>query len=290
MTPVLSDEDTSRREPRHSQPQERTETKSSTCPPVPELSARAENHSNDQRRRQVSSMMRRWLPGLARPKHDVLRTNILWEITRLVFIAYFRLFHCLRYRGRQHLPDRGPIVIAPNHVSYYDACVVPAGIPYRMRFMAMEPLFRVPLLGWFISLYGAFPVKLKSADKSAVSETLKVLQNNEAVLIFPEGGRSPTGELCPFEQGAARLALATGATVVPVSIVGAYEAWPKHHLLPRWFRPIIVTYHPPIRVSRLEDRSQLKRAIEQLNEQIAAPIQRRLEAWQRLRSRRQRKK
>ncbi|MCX7625324.1 MAG: 1-acyl-sn-glycerol-3-phosphate acyltransferase [Candidatus Sumerlaeaceae bacterium] len=227
-------------------------------------------------------MWARVMPGLARPKHDILRTNILWEITRIVFIAYYRLFHCLRYRGQQNLPQRGPAIIAPNHVSYYDATVIPSGIPYRMRFMAMEPLFRVPILGWFISLYGAFPVKLKSPDKSAISETLKVLKNNEVVLIFPEGGRSPTGKLCPFEQGAARLALATGAMVVPVSIVGAYEAWPRHHLLPRWFRPIVVTYHRPIAVPKLEDRSEIKKHIDELNELIARPIQRRLEAWDKL--------
>jgi 1-acyl-sn-glycerol-3-phosphate acyltransferase len=229
-------------------------------------------------------MMKRLTPGLARPKNDVLRTNILWEITRLVFVAYYTVFHFLRYRGQHNLPMHGPAIIAPNHVSYYDATVIPAGIPYRMRFMAMEPLFRVPILGWFISLYGAFPVKLKSPDKSAISETLKVLKNNEVVLIFPEGGRSPDGKLCPFEQGAARLALATGACVVPVSIVGAYEAWPRHHLLPRWFRPIVVTYHRPIAVQRLEDRAEIKKHIDALNAQIAQPIRRRLEAWDRLKA------
>jgi 1-acyl-sn-glycerol-3-phosphate acyltransferase len=233
-------------------------------------------------------MIKRLMPGLERPRTDVLRTNLLWEITRVVLITYFRIFHFLRYRGQSNLPQHGPAVITPNHVSYYDACVVPAGIPYRMRFMAMEPLFRVPILGWWIRHYGAFPVKLNSPDKSAIVETLKVLRNNEVVLIFPEGGRSPTGELCPFEPGAARLALETGATLVPVSIVGAYDAWPKQHLLPRWFRPIVVTYHRPIVVERIEERSRLKQATEELNEQIAAPIRRRLAAWQRLKTLRRR--
>ncbi len=244
-----------------------------------------ENEKEDTRpsgRIEKMSMVARFMPGLARPRGDVLRTNLLWELTRIVFIAYFKVFHFLRYRGQNNLPDSGPAIIAPNHVSYYDACVIPAGIPYRMRFMAMEPLFRVPILGWWITLYGAFPVKLKSPDKSAISETLKVLKNNEVVMIFPEGGRSPTGQLSPFEQGAARLALATGATIVPVSIIGAYEAWPKHHLMPRWFCPIVVTYHQPFRVPKLEDRSQIKQALDDVNARIAAPIQRRLAAWERL--------
>lgn len=227
-------------------------------------------------------LIRRYAPGLARPRGDILRTNVLWEFTRAVFILYFRIFHFLRYRCQNLLPDHGPVIITPNHVSYYDALVVPAGIPYRMRFMAMEPLFRVPFLGWFISLYGAFPVKLKSADKGAVSQTIRVLERNEVVLIFPEGGRSPDGKLAPFEQGAARIALTTGATLVPVSIIGAYEAWPKHHLLPRWFRPIVVKYHQPISVPKLEDRQQIKEAIPHVNAQIAQPIQRRLAAWERL--------
>jgi 1-acyl-sn-glycerol-3-phosphate acyltransferase len=235
-------------------------------------------------------MMKKLMPGLARPKGDILRTNLLWEITRICFIVYFRTFHFLRYRRQDSLPQHGPAIIAPNHVSYYDACVIPAGIPYRMRFMAMEPLFRVPILGWFISLYGAFPVKQEAPDKSAIVETLKVLKNNEVVLIFPEGGRSAAGRLCPFEPGVARLALATGATIVPVSIVGAFEAWPRHNFLPRWFRPIIVTYHQPIQVQRLDDRTRIKEHIDELNSKIAAPIQRRLDAWERLKTMRRKKR
>jgi 1-acyl-sn-glycerol-3-phosphate acyltransferase len=237
----------------------------------------------------MHQLMKKLMPGLCYPKGHVLRTNLLWEITRIVCRLYYTIFHCITYRKQENLPSHGPAIIAPNHVSYYDATAIPTGIPYRMRFMAMEPLFRVPILGWFISLFGVYPVKLQSPDKSAITETLKVLRNNEVVLIFPEGGRSPDGNLCPFQQGVARLALLTGAMVVPVTIAGAYEAWPRHHLLPRWFKPIVVTYHKPIHVPRLEDRSQIKQAINELNAEIAKPISRTLNAWKRLRRMRARK-
>jgi 1-acyl-sn-glycerol-3-phosphate acyltransferase len=202
-----------------------------------------------------------------------------------VFIAYFQLFHCLRYRGQANVPAHGPVIIAPNHVSYYDAPLIAAGMPFRMRFMAMEPLFGAPILGRLIANYGAFPVKLKSADKGAIAMTLRVLRNNEAVLIFPEGGRTEDGKLVPFEQGAARIALQTGATIVPVTITGVFDAWPKQRLLPRWFRPVTVKYHAPVTVAPVRDRDSLRPAIERLNEEIARPIARRLAARERLRNR-----
>jgi 1-acyl-sn-glycerol-3-phosphate acyltransferase len=154
-----------------------------------------------------------------------------------------------------------------------------------MRFMAMEPLFGAPILGRLIANYGAFPVKLKSADKGAIAMTLRVLRNNEAVLIFPEGGRTEDGKLVPFEQGAARIALQTGATIVPVTITGVFDAWPKQRLLPRWFRPVTVKYHAPVTVAPVRDRDSLRPAIERLNEEIARPIARRLAARERLRNR-----
>lgn len=211
-----------------------------------------------------------------------LQTDWKYEGGRLINLTWFRVFHCLRYRATGNIPDVGPMVIAPNHVSYYDPPVIAAGIRHRVRFMAWDALFKVPILRAIMIDYGAYPVKLKSADKGAIVQTLKILRNGEAVMIFAEGGRSPDGELLPFEQGPARLADQTGAAIVPVTILGAFESWPLGRAIPRLFKPINIKYHAPIYPADLPEGLSSKERSVELNRRVAAPIQRRLRAWKKL--------
>jgi len=222
--------------------------------------------------------------GLGRPRTDVLRTDAVYEFGRIINFEYFRRMHCARFYGVNNIPAHGPFIFAPNHASYYDPPLVACGIPFRMRFMAWDALFSVPVLKRILISYGAYPVKLKSADKKAIVQTLKILRNGEAVMIFPEGGREKTGELEGFEQGAARMALQTGAMVIPVSVTGVFRAWPVTNMLPRLFVPLQVKYHPPID-SKLIQADDLKERMDILNEMVARPIRRRLKAYDRLRAR-----
>jgi 1-acyl-sn-glycerol-3-phosphate acyltransferase len=153
--------------------------------------------------------------------------------------------------------------------------------------MAWEKLFHVPVLNWLIRQYGAFPVKLKSADKSAVAESLRILKNHEALIVFPEGERGASGSLQEFEKGVARVAMQTGAAIVPVTITGAYEAFSRKHHLPHWFKRITIKFHPAIHVAASDSREGLREKIEKLNDAIACPIRRRLNAYNRLRKKQQ---
>lgn len=213
---------------------------------------------------------------------DPLKTDLKYEFARVINLTWFRLFHCIRFRAVGNVPERGPMIIAPNHVSYYDPPIIAAGIPHRVRFMAWDALFKIPILRSILLGWGAYPVKLKSADKAAIVETLKILRTGQAVMIFPEGNRSPDLELMPFEQGPARLADQTGAAIVPVTILGAYEAWPMANALPRLFKPINIKYHTPVYPADLpKDMDPKQRAIE-MNRRVAVPIQRRIKAWKKL--------
>ncbi len=213
-----------------------------------------------------------------------LRTDFKYELARLILIAWFRPFHGVRFRAVDNVPDIGPMILAPNHVSYYDPPLIAAGIPHRVRFMAWDALFRVPVLRSILLGYGAYPVKLKSADKGAVVQTLKILRNEEVVMIFPEGTRGDTGELLPFEQGPARLAIQTGAAIVPVTILGAFEAWPLTQILPRLFRPINIKYHAPVFPKDLPEDLEMKNKVLEMNRRVRAPIELRLKAWRKLRA------
>ena len=178
-------------------------------------------------------------------------SKIIFNFARWISITYFKLFHRIEYHGSENIPATGPVIIAGNHVSYYDPVIVGTGVYRDIRFMAWGKLFTIPILRSMIRFFGAFPVELTKVDKSAYVNALKVLLNNKALIIFPEGGRSDDGKVKELKLGVARLALKTDARIVPVTLVGVYEAWSMHRLLPRPGR-ISVYYHKPITIDKRE--------------------------------------
>jgi 1-acyl-sn-glycerol-3-phosphate acyltransferase len=156
-----------------------------------------------------------------------------------------RLALRLRTAGVEHVPAAGPVVLAPNHVTYLDPILVTIPVRRVLHYMALEPFFRVAGLGALMRWCRAFPVREDELDAGAVRAALRLLRAGEALVIFPEGGRSPDGRLGPFRPGAFRLALAAEAPVVPVTIAGAHAVWPVGRRLPRPGR-VTLTYHAPL--------------------------------------------
>lgn len=172
----------------------------------------------------------------------------------LKFIAHklFRVLFAVEYHGLENVPATGAVIIAGNHPSYLDPALVWLPITRTMRFMAWDALFKVPLLGQLIRTLGAFPVDIrKGKGESAFREALQVLNEGNALGIFPEGQRSEDGPMGELRTGVARLAIETGAAIVPVTIGGAFRAWPKWRLLPKPAK-IIVRYHEPIRLAETD--------------------------------------
>lgn len=129
--------------------------------------------------------------------------------------------------GEENIPLTGPIIVAPNHVSYVDPPAVACGTKKRqMRFMAKEELFKGPF-GALISSLGAFPVKRGEGDTESIRKSLAILEGGEALLIFPEGTRSDGKTMLPINRGVAMLAKRTGAPVLPVGIIGTNIVMPK---------------------------------------------------------------
>ena len=160
----------------------------------------------------------------------------VWVLAR----ALFRI----RFEGADHVPPSGPVLIVPNHVSYMDPVLVTIPVRRPLHYMTWEPFFRVAGFGALIRWCRAFPVR-DEVDRRAVRTAIRLLRAGEPLVIFPEGGRSRDGRLQPFRPGAFRLALQTDAPVVPVTIAGAFEAWPAHRRFPRPGR-ITITYHAPL--------------------------------------------
>ncbi|ODS31095.1 MAG: putative 1-acyl-sn-glycerol-3-phosphate acyltransferase, partial [Candidatus Scalindua rubra] len=176
-------------------------------------------------------------------------SNIIFKLTRWISITYFKIFHRIEFHGSENVPATGPVIMAANHISYYDPIVVGTGINRDIEFMAWDKLFTIPILRRVIRFFGAFPVESSRADKSAYVNALRTLFKRKALIIFPEGERSGDGKVKNLKLGIARIAFKTNARIVPVTIVGGYKAWPKHRLLPRP-KKITVYYHKPITIDK----------------------------------------
>ena len=157
--------------------------------------------------------------------------------------ALFRVLFTYDCLGEEKIPA-GPAVIAANHPSYLDPILLSLQVKRPIRFMAWDALFHVPLLGSLVRLFGEFPVDTrKGRGASALGAAKSLLEEGELVGIFPEGKRSRTGWMEEeLRAGAARLALETGAPLVPASIRGAYRAWPHDRPLPG-LATVRVRYH-----------------------------------------------
>jgi len=131
--------------------------------------------------------------------------------------------------GKPPANPREPYVAVSNHESYADIFLI-SHFPWEMKWLSKEALFKIPVMGWLMRMAGDIPVKRGSRESAiqALAECRKRLQNRVSVMIFPEGTRSPTGELLPFKDGAFKLAIETGAPILPIAVAGTRECMAKH--------------------------------------------------------------
>jgi 1-acyl-sn-glycerol-3-phosphate acyltransferase len=169
------------------------------------------------------------------------------DLFRAAVEAVFKVLFVYDCLDEELLPSSGGAVVASNHPSYLDPLLLSLQVKRPIRFMAWDALFRVPLLGALMRAFGAFPVDVRRGKGRLAYERAKALvESGEVVGLFPEGRRSTTGWMEPsLREGAARLSWETGAPLVPVTIAGAFRAWPSSRTLPRPAR-IRVRFHEPI--------------------------------------------
>jgi 1-acyl-sn-glycerol-3-phosphate acyltransferase len=203
---------------------------------------------------------------------------MLLSIIKLVLRPLFRVFFSVEYHGVANVPPRGAVIIAGNHPSYLDPVLVLLPVERPIRFMGWDLLFKIPLLGQIFHALGAFPVDIrKGKGEAAFQQALRILQQDEALGIFPEGQRSEQGLMGELRTGVARLAVESGAPIVPVTIGGAIRAWPKWKLLPRPAK-LIVRFHEPLQLTAAERlaRGQDKEFHQEVMQRVAAHINRSL--------------
>ncbi len=124
-------------------------------------------------------------------------------------------------RGREHVPPSGGVIVASNHISFWDPPLVGTAAIRELHFLAKEELFRPPLFGSLIHALNAIPIRRGVADLSGLTKAMDVLRAGRALIMFPEGTRVRDGELHAARPGVGMLAVATDARVVPTYIVGS---------------------------------------------------------------------
>jgi len=142
-----------------------------------------------------------------------------------------------------HLRTHRVAVYASNHLSYMDTPVLFARLPFQFRILAKQSLWKIPFVGWYLNRSGQVPIDQKSG-RSAIAGLLrgvKTLQAGLPLVIFPEGGRSESGQLQSMVSGAAFMAIKAQVPMVPVALIGTYELLPIHtyHLSPRPLKVVI---------------------------------------------------
>jgi glycerol-3-phosphate dehydrogenase (NAD(P)+) len=155
----------------------------------------------------------------ARARRRGVNPLVYWA-ARVILQPWFHVYFRLRRLGREHVPDGGPIIFASNHRSFIDPFLIGTLVRRPIYYVAKKELFRRRWQAWILNALGAFPVDRGASDAEMVETARAILTRGDCVVIFPEGTRIRPGSLGRPKRGVGRLALETGARVVPVAVIG----------------------------------------------------------------------
>jgi 1-acyl-sn-glycerol-3-phosphate acyltransferase len=164
-----------------------------------------------------------------------------YHLTKLFGLIFFRL----RVVHRERMINHGPVILAANHQSFLDPPLAGSVSDRAIYFLARRTLLNGPILGWVLPKLNVIPVDSEGGkDRTALKALIRILKAGQGTLVFPEGQRSPDGNLQPALPGLGLVIAKTLAPVVPIRIFGAFDAWPLHKKWPRLGRVTVVVGEP----------------------------------------------
>ncbi|GAC1319854.1 MAG: lysophospholipid acyltransferase family protein [Thermoleophilaceae bacterium] len=194
------------------------------------------------------------------------RPDWAYEVVRLVLTPYLFFFYRARCIDSAKVPTSGPVIVAPNHFSFLDHFFIAVFLRRQVHFMAKSQLFKRPMQ--FIYTHGGvFPVRRGQRDEESFRTAHAVLARGDMIVMYAEGGRSRSGEIGKPKPGIGRLALESGAVVVPSAIAGTAKVrnWKRLQ-----FPQVTVQYGDPIRFEQVAEptREQSQAASQIIFDQI----------------------
>lgn len=192
---------------------------------------------------------------------------------RLLAVGVFRI----RTGGREHIPQTGGALIVSNHQSQLDPVIAGVVFNRHLNYLARQTLFRFAPFRWLIQSLDAIPIDREGGGAAGLKETLRRLKRGNMVLIFPEGTRTPDGEIHRFRPGFATVATRAGVPIVPMAILGAYESFPRGAWFPRRAVLQVEVGAPitPVEIVALDERQLAAEAERRVRECFARAKQRR---------------
>lgn len=178
---------------------------------------------------------------------------VLYWIARLALVPFFLVYFRLERLGAECIPTRGPVLLVANHRSFLDPFIIGALTRRPVYYVAKRELFERRWQAWLLNGLGAFPVDRGAGDERAIATARTILERGDCVVIFPEGTRVRFGPLGPARRGAGRLALETGAPVVPIALSGTEHVRRGWRIRPR---KVSVRCGRPLRFPAVERPSQ----------------------------------
>jgi 1-acyl-sn-glycerol-3-phosphate acyltransferase len=197
----------------------------------------------------------------------------LWHILRPIVMPILRLVLRIRVEGKHHVPRHGAAILASNHLSALDHVVLPAVTRRAIVNISKIEHFENPVKRWLFRGWGVIPLKRGSGDQAALDAAKGALRAGKLFCIYPEGTRSRDGKLHKGHTGVARLALEIGVPIIPVAMVGTFEAYPKGGKL-KLFRKTAAFVGEPYDVSEFyghhADREVCRAVTDEVMRRLAA--------------------
>lgn len=192
-----------------------------------------------------------------------------WIFFRTLFSTYLPC----RYYNAHRIPARGPVILASNHASFIDPPLVGAGFQRMVNYLARDTLFHVPLLAALLRSWKVVPVDRDGGGGAGLKAILDRLLNGGIILLFPEGTRTPDGQLRPAKAGVGLTVIKSAAPVIPLRVFGTFEAYGRHLKFPRP-RRLAVKYGCPLDFTKLRAEAAVcpKPRLKEIYQEVADKI------------------
>jgi 1-acyl-sn-glycerol-3-phosphate acyltransferase len=199
---------------------------------------------------------------------------VLYWVVKGTLTPVLRAGYRIHVEGKERVPREGAAILASNHRSFLDSIFIPLVVPRRVTFVAKAEYFDSKKTAWFFRGVGQIPIRREggTASELALEAAMGVLRDGGVFGIYPEGTRTRDGYMHRGHTGVARLALRSGAPVVPVGLIGTDEVQPTDKKMPRLFKRVVMRFGEPLSPERYAESAHDHLALREFTDEVMYEI------------------